>query len=422
MKKTNFFNQDKKIYAFLLFFAVLTVDILAAMLGFGGAQFIFHYSVDIDMFSSIESLIFSALVICFNLLVIIYAYRNNQPNKLKALGFANLIMSVIPFVFNSIYYPFSYLIIEAITDLSNISDSFHFSDFRFYLAEFVSVPMCICCFALLFRMKQKNKEINKKVSFSKMSLAVVVLFVFISISGLYICNTPVSEEFNYSGLADLTDIIVLPLKNNQTDKLFDSINGDMDFSQADELLRNNGFIPHTEIEEYVKEKEDLDICLDNLEDILSNVGEIVYTKPDKGYISYNNRCIVLFRTEDGKVKSKKIIEAYNHYTKKDDTAKAKELFEAFELNADKKTVLRKMEKVTDVVSLSVEYGENVIKEVYSFYAFKDLSFLHLVDNTYFNADIIFENSILKGGNYTYTTESNYDSDDVVCDIIEYVIK
>lgn len=208
MKKTNFFEQDKKMYSFLLFFAVLTVDIIAAMFGFGGAQFIFHYSVDIDMFSSIESLILSVLVICFNLLMIIYAYRNNQPNKLKALGFANLIMSVIPFVFNSVYYPFSFLIIEAITDLANISDSFHFSDFTFYLSEFISLPMCIGCFVLLFRMKQKSKGINKKVPFSKISLMVVALFVFITISGLYICNTPVSEYFNYSVLVDLTELIV----------------------------------------------------------------------------------------------------------------------------------------------------------------------------------------------------------------------
>ena len=199
MKKTNFFNQDKKMYCFLLFFAVLIVDIIAAMLGFGGAQFIFHYSVDIDMFSSIESLIFSVLVICFNLLVIIYAYKNNQPNKLKALGFANLIMSVIPFVFNSIYYPFSYLIIEAITDLANISDSFHFSDFRFYLAEFVSVPMCICCFFMLSKLKKGSVDSeSKNIFFRKLSIIIVAILIIVTVLALYICNTPFSEDFNYS--------------------------------------------------------------------------------------------------------------------------------------------------------------------------------------------------------------------------------
>ena len=178
-------------------------------------------------------------------------------------------------------------------------------------------------------------------------------------------------------------------------------------------------MPHTEIEKYVEDKDELDICLDNLDHILSDNGEIVYTKPDEGYISYLNSCIVLFPDKNGKVKCKKYID---YYTDKDDSEKAKELFETFKLDDDKNSVLKQMKKVADVVSLSVEYGEDAVKEEYSFNAFKDLGFLHLVDNTTFDAVIIFENGMLKGGNYTYTTESNYESDDVVCDTVEYVIK
>lgn len=420
MRKTGFFNQDKKVHAIILFLLVLVVDLLAAVLGFGGAQFIFLFAERINMFSSFESLIFSILAICLNFLIVIYSYINNQPNKLKALGYANLIMSFVPFVFNSIYYPFVYLVVEAITDLANISDAFHFSDFRFFLAEFISLPLSVCCFVLLFRLKKCNEDRkNNCISFCKLSLITVVVFVLVSVFGLYVCNNPVSEDFNYSGFADLAEYIANPLTSKQTVKLFDNINNDTDFSQADELLRKEGFIPHTEIEKYVEDKDELDICLDNLDHILSDNGEIVYTKPDEGYISYLNSCIVLFPDKNGKVKCKKYID---HYTDKDDTEKAKELFETFKLDDDKNTVLKQMKKVADVVSLSVEYGEDAVKEEYSFNAFKDLGFLHLVDNTTFDAVIIFENGMLKGGNYTYTTESNYESDDVVCDTVEYAIK
>lgn len=199
MKNSGFFSQDRKAHAFLLFVSVLTVDLLAAMLGFGGAQFVFHYSVVIDVFSSIESLIFSVSVICFSLLVIIYSYRNNQPNKLKALGYAGLIMSLIPFVFNGIYYPFAYLIFESIADLANISDFFHFSAFRFFLAEFISLPICICCFILSFKLKNiREDRASKNISFFKLSSFLIVIFILVTVLALYICNTPVSEDFNYS--------------------------------------------------------------------------------------------------------------------------------------------------------------------------------------------------------------------------------
>lgn len=186
-----------------MFLSALIIDLLAAVFEFGGAQFIFHYSdwPTIDMFSSFESLIISVSVICLIILIIIYSYRKNQSNKLKALGYANLIMSLIPFVFNAIYYPFAYLVVEAITDLTNVSDSFQFSDLRFFLAEFISLPMCICCFSLLYRLKKSHEvKIRNNISFIKISLITIVVFTLVCISTLYICNTPISEYFNYSAL------------------------------------------------------------------------------------------------------------------------------------------------------------------------------------------------------------------------------
>ena len=201
MNKLRFFNQDKKSYAVILFFAVLFIDLFAAMLTFGGAQFIFHYSTltDVSMFSTIESLILSTMLICASLLIIVYSYRNAHRNKLIALGCVNLILSLIPFVFNAAYYPFIYLIIEAITDLTNLSDSFHFSDWRLFISEFISVPFCICCFSLLHRLKRLNgARPETKMSFPMFSLITVSVFALVCVLAYYICNTPVSEDFNFS--------------------------------------------------------------------------------------------------------------------------------------------------------------------------------------------------------------------------------
>lgn len=201
MNKPRFFNQDKKSYAVILFLSVLFIDLFAAMFAFGGAQFIFHYStlIDVSMFSTIESLILSTMLICASLLIIVYSYRNAHRNKLIALGCVNLILSLIPFVFNAAYYPFIYLIIEAITDLTNLSDSFHFSDWRLFISEFISVPFCICCFSLLHRLKRLNgARPETKMSFPMFSLITVSVFALVCVLAYYICNTPVSEDFNFS--------------------------------------------------------------------------------------------------------------------------------------------------------------------------------------------------------------------------------
>ncbi|MGN0447562.1 MAG: hypothetical protein ACI4GC_03335 [Acutalibacteraceae bacterium] len=116
MKQISLFKQDKKSYAVLLFFSALIVDLLSAVFGFGGAQFIFH-----------------------------------------------------------------------------------FSDFRFYIAEFISLPMCISCFTFLSKLKKVSEDkVRKDLSVSKLSFIIIAIFVFVSILALYICNTPMSEYFNYS--------------------------------------------------------------------------------------------------------------------------------------------------------------------------------------------------------------------------------
>lgn len=424
MKKMKFFTQDKISYAVLLFIFILIIDLLAAISGFGGALF-WLFDNEMLMYSSYESLILSVCVILFSLLTVIFSYRKNQVKKLKALGAVNLIMSLLPIFLNSVYYPFAYLMVEAFTDLLGVSVEFDFSDVRFYLSELISLPMSIACFALLFKLKRSSEEKSvQRISFGKLSAVTVLLFTLVTLAAYFVCNTPVSEYFNYSALSDL---IVASAEKSSEEKLFESITGDMDFSNAQELLKKEGYIPHTELEEYAaaeeeeEEEESVRINKDVLNEILNSENEIAYTKPYGDYISYNS-CIIISPDERSKVKFKKIIHGdLMLISEKDYTAEAREAFEKFVIGDDKNAVLNQMMKFTDVASCSVEYVENTVKETYDLRAYKNMSFLSSIDNVYFNATVVFENDILKDGNYTRVTESNYESDEVIRTESEYKI-
>ena len=307
--------KDSGLKAFLLFLSSLIIDLSAVILGFGGA-FAWAFVSGYIMCFTLESLIVSTCVVCFTFFTIHYAYINNQLKKLKAIGFANMIMSLFTGFANSVYYPFAFLLTEAFNDLLIGDEGHYFSEIFDYLSLIISVPVCILSFALYLKLKNAKVESKcKKISFRNLSCVYVATFAVVCASGWYVCNTPYSEYFNYSELTNLAEeYLIEPLKNDQTEKLFDSINGDTYFLQADEMLKKEGFIPHTEIDKYISDKEDLDRCVDDLQYVLSGDEEIVYTKSYKGYISYFNSCIVLHPSENGKVKYKKIIEEDNYYT------------------------------------------------------------------------------------------------------------
>lgn len=419
--------NDSTSKAVLLLVSSLLVDLSAVILGFGGAA-AWSFVLGYIMHLTFESLLVSACFVCFTCFTIHYAYMRNKPKKLKAIGFANMIMSLLTVFANSVYWPFAFLLTEAFNDLFVGEEGHYFSSAMFsYLSLIISVPVCIFSFALYFKLKKGKAESRcRKISFRKLLGIYVVVFAVVCAAGWYICNTPGSEYFNYSGLGYIIgEELLEPLKSDQTDRLFESITGDTDFTRADELLRGEGFIPHTEMDKHLTDEEKLNNLADELQNYISKrEGEIVYTKPiaEPGgdYISYFNECIILYPSESGKLKYKKIIEAYDYYTKKDDADKAVELFEALKLGEDKKAVLKKMKKVSDFSSLSVEYGES-IKETYSFRVVEDLSFLSLVDCRSLGATVTFENGLLQDGSYIYTVESNFETDDVVCDETEYFI-
>ena len=145
-------NVSKIILFLLLFFLIILADLSAVFSGFGGAAVVmFALGSDMPMFSSYESLIISACAICLIFLTALYVYRKNQPKKLKAIAAANVIMSLLTIMVNSLYYPFADMISHTIYRITGI-EYFRVSDMTHYLSLFVSVPMCILCFILLLKM------------------------------------------------------------------------------------------------------------------------------------------------------------------------------------------------------------------------------------------------------------------------------
>lgn len=208
--------------------------------------------------------------------------------------------------------------------------------------------------------------------------------------------------------------------NSDINRIFDKISDDMDFSYAQQILIENGFVSHVGFEKYIEDKDNLELQKEELNELLAFDEAIVYTKPgNNDVISFFNRCIVIAPTEAGKVKYKRI--RYSNIDK-NDVEQAKITFKKLTLGNDTKTVIKMMKKVADISSHSVEYSKDAVIETFEFVAFSDISFLSLVHTTYFSSEIVFVNGILSDGNYTCITESNSESENVVQTEYKYKIK
>ena len=373
MKKSCFLTCDKTSYAFWLFFLIIIADLTATFLGFGGGfVLLFALGSDLPMLSTYESLIISSCAVCGIFLTVLYAYRNNQPKKLRAIAATNIIMSLLTIMMNSIYYPFADMISHTIYRITGI-EYFRTSALDHYMSLFVSVPMCSFCFVLLIKLKRGKEEGSDKASFRRTFCVTVTVFVLVSVGGLAVCNILPSEAYNTSGFVYIGENLIEALHKAGDERLaeraFESINGETDYLQAKEMLNQS-------------------------------------------------KTISVFPSENGKVKIKTI--KYSS-SSSDNPTEARDIFEALKLDDDKKTVLKKMKKVSDIISTSVEYRDNTVIETYELSSFNDISFLHLIDMTYFDAVLTFENGILKEGNYVYAIETNADTDDVVRTEKKYTI-
>lgn len=426
MKKLRFFAEDRTSYAVILFFVILLIDFLAAVSGFGGSLFTLLFLADnIFMFGSFESLIISIGFICFTLLMINYAYRNNHKKKLRALGAANLIMSVLTFVLNSAYYPFIYMIFDAQSKISEELFNIHFSELRHFLALFISVPVCIYCFVLISKLKNGVSEKPVcRLTFRMTSVIILLSFVLAGTAFWFVCNISYRDIFHWSGFAVLAEELYKPVRKERNLKLFEKITDETDFSAACELLVQEDFIPHTEVDKHINDVAMAESTLQNLRELMIDESSIVFTSADREYISSFNECIIISPSEEGKVKCKKIIEernAISYITKKKDIAKAKTAFEKLSIGEEKADALKKIQKAADIVCVTVDYSGNTGREVYELIAFSDSGFLSYVHKTTFEGTVVFEDSVLTDGKYVCHTDTNSEDPGIPVDNTEYTI-
>ena len=101
----------------------------------------------------------------------------------------------------------------------------------------------------------------------------------------------------------------------------------------------------------------------------------------------------LFGFEGMEIK-KKTISYFTDLPEKID--EAEEGFRKLKIGEEKETVLKKLKKVTDISSCSVEYGEKAVRETYKLSAFSDISFLHLIHMKWFDGTVVFEKAVVDG--------------------------
>lgn len=426
MKDISNSRYNENVLAFIAFALILLADVLAIILGFGGS-FLGMFSGDIGMFSSYESLLISSAVICGVYLVVLYAYRNSLRKIILAIGYANLVISLAPYILNSVYFPFSFMITDVLFDISS-----SFSDLRFLTGELISVPLCVLCFVMNFKLKRdKERKYISQKAYVIILVLTVCFFAVINVFNLFITVFGISDEFNYSAIG----YYVQHKRQDSNLEIYNSITESTSFEQANALLKEQGFFPHTQIEKYIDDKEALKIQLDALKEYIITGEEIVYTKPnDNGYVSYYNPCIIISADKSRTVKKKKItfdtsesFEIFDIISIGDgnDIDKAEEVFQNFKTGQDKEATIMQIEKYALLCSIETEYEQFSAAETYSFTSYEDESFLSLYDVKYFDGYIVFEDGFIKGGNYTCThvyTDYEEESNGIIEQVTKYTIE
>lgn len=410
--------REKGIYSVLTFLAIHFIDIIAVILGFGGS-FISILEGDKGMIYSFESLILSSCFVCGMIILIMYSYKEKKKKMLLTIAISNLFLSITPFFFNSIYFPLAEAILHIPFNNSNFS-----SDLLFFSADFISIPLCIISF-VLFAVVKTNKDnlqetSRRKKSYKILSAVTVCLVASFIAVVAYMVENNTYEYYNYS-------VFGYYFSENKDKKeyteLYNRINQNMSFDEADKILRDAGYIPHTEFGTVIKDKEELEYELEYLQNnIIENPDvDVVYIKPTKFGDLYAFHTSIIIPKEDGKaIPWKKLngeiylrnkLLSYLTIFNDEKVYGARTDFESLRFGYSKQKVLELISKNCNIESLKTEYNNDSVKETYCISCHEDNSDLFDYDHSYFYATIVFNNDSLVSGKYTYNRYyEEYDSE------------
>ena len=389
--------REKGIFAIITFISIHILDLVAALIGFGGAVF-WLMMIDSKHYLdySYETLLISSGFICAVLILIAYCYKEKKIKMLKAIAVSNLLFSIFPWFSCSLYYPFAYRLLDLFFETA-------FSDvFVYFSSEIVSIPLCIISFVLFLVAKNKKSNIQsyrkKERIFRTISVCLILCFgLFIALHTLSISNE--YEYYNYSVISEYN----LKKENKKyTEKesdIFDYINNNMSYEQVDVFLRQRGYVPHTEFYKYIENEEELEYQLGYMKERMVNAdNDILYINLSQHKTPWwSLSSIVIPKTQDSTVPYKKFNYDYDSLNL-DKGKNSKEDFKALNKGDEKETVLKLMNKSYALESKKVEYEEDKPAETYYFSSNYDNGDLFFSDYTNFDAELIFKDSVLMQGN------------------------
>lgn len=413
--------REKKIYSRIAFAIIICTDLFAAVTGIGATIISFFFKD--PLWLTYESLVFSNIFLFCVAVTVLYAYKEKHPSMLKAVGFAHLLMSV-PFVSGSVYFPAGVRIIEFIS--SELSTDF---EKMMFLPTAISLTVFLVCIVLASRVKKKE---NKTALSGKGFCFGVAAFLCISV--LSCSNITLIESMNAPnfGYSRLVGIIESRNSIKELDRLYASVST---YEEADRILREAGYIPHTELHTVIKDDDDLNYILLAIEEDfgVDTSKETVYVENNQYVSIHSDASFIIPHSESDTLNYKKMY--YGTQKRQPDISfyieyflfnvnlveKAADDFEKLRIGYYEESTLETVKKTCRIQSVMTIYTEKGEIRTYTFEA-EERDW----DNYYhFEGSLSFDNNgKLITGSYRRYYYDTYDDD---CDEVyeedakEYII-
>lgn len=413
--------REKKIYSRIAFAIIICTDLFAAVTGIGATIISFFFKD--PLWLTYESLVFSNIFLFCVAVTVLYAYKEKHPSMLRAVGFAHLLMSV-PYVSGSVYFPAGVRIIEFIS--SELSTDF---EKMMFLPTAISLTVFLVCIVLASRVKKKE---NKTALSGKGFCFGVAAFLCISV--LSCSNITLLESMNAPNFGDSRLVGIIESRNSikELDRLYASVST---YEEADRILREAGYIPHTELHTVIKDDDDLNYILLAIEEDfgVDTSKETVYVENNQYVSIHSDASFVIPHSEGDTLNYKKMY--YGTQKRQPDISfyieyflfnvnlveKAADDFEKLRIGYNEESTLETVKKTCRIQSVMTIYTEKGEIKTYTFEA-EERDW----DNYFhFEGSLSFDNNgKLITGNYRRYYYDTYDDD---CDEVyeedakEYII-
>ena len=402
--------REKKIYSRIAFAVIICADLFAAVTGIG-ASIVSIYFKEL-LWLTYESLILSNIFLFCVAVTILYAYKEKHPSMLRAVGFAHLLMTV-PFVSGSVYYPAGVRIVEFISsELSTEPQKMAF------IPTAISLTVFLVCIVLASRVKKKE---NRPALSGKGFCFGIVSFLCISV--LSCSNITLVESMNAPNFCDSELVGIIESRNSikELDRLYATINEKSTFEEADRILREAGYIPHTELHTVIKDEEELNYILLAIEEIygVDTDKETVYVKNDRYASIYSDASFIIPHSEEVSLNYKKMY--YGTHKSQLDISfyieyflfnvnlveKAADDFEKLHIGYNEESTLETVKKTCKIQSVMTIYTEKDEIRTYTFKADES----DFDNHYYFEGTLSFDNNgKLITGSYQRYYYDTHDAD------------